>query len=383
MKRIAILASLIIMSCNAAVPVNELQKVYYHRTNVSAHHEQAPILELATVVLYFSHDASVKKTELKRDNKKIVMRYVFPNAIIASVEVKTMLQEFKRNLESSAQGLYNVELHEMENPKRIEMIISYDPHLVNVEYDFFDSIKFQKGIAFHFYNKKFINSMNGKFNGNAILQTASVSKKPRIIIDPGHGGKDSGTVGFFGVPEKDITLAVADKVVKTLKQKGFSAMLTRDKDQFVALDERTVLANNCKQPCIFISLHGNHAANKQVSGIETYCLKKDLFTRDDASVRTCIDIIDTYKESLCTQGQRLAQMVHSNILKEVRKIDTSVNDRMVKHAVSQVLMGVTMPSILIEMDFLSNESKAKLLASAEYQQAIADGIMQGVLQYLG
>jgi N-acetylmuramoyl-L-alanine amidase len=215
------------------------------------------------------------------------------------------------------------------------------------------------------------------------LQTASLSKKPLIIIDPGHGGKDSGTVGFFGVPEKDITLAVADKVIKTLKDKGFSAMLTRDKDAFVALDERTVLANNCKQPCIFISLHGNYASNNKISGIETYCLKKDLFKQDDACVRTCIDVVDTYKESLCKEGQRLAQMVHGSILKEVRKIDARVNDRTVKHAVSQVLMGVTMPSILVEMDFLSNESQAKLLARADYQQAIADGIMQGVLQYLG
>lgn len=383
MKRIALVASLIILTGNAAVPVNELQKIYYHRTPMTAQKEQAPVLELAMVVLYFSQDAAFKKTELKNDNRKVVTRYMFPNTTLTSVDSKVQLYEFKKNLESNAQGLYNVEIHEMDSPKRIEIIISYDPTFINVESEFFDSIKFQKGIVFHFYNKKFIAGINGKFNGSTILQTASLTKNPLIIIDPGHGGKDSGTIGFFGVPEKDITLAVADKVVKTLKQKGFSAILTRDKDQFVALDGRTVLANNCKQPCVFISLHGNYASNSKVSGIETYCLKKDLFKQDEACVRTCIDIIDTYKESLCTQGQRLAQMVHSNILKEVRKIDASVNDRMVKHAVSQVLMGVTMPSILIEMDFLSNESKAKLLASAEYQQAIAHGITQGVLQYLG
>ena len=194
---------------------------------------------------------------------------------------------------------------------------------------------------------------------------ASVCKKPVVIIDPGHGGVDSGTIGINGTFEKDLVLKIAKKLNTELVRRGIKVVLTRNDDVYIPLDKRTSLSN--KHDCsIFISLHANYSSNPQVSGLEIFYSEMSLLGRSNL------------KKDL--QSEKLATNIHKQLLNSLKSF--SIVDRKVKKEVSQVLLGTDMPSVLIELGFLSNKIEAGNLCNSKYQERIVNGIVYGVEQYL-
>ena len=172
-----------------------------------------------------------------------------------------------------------------------------------------------------------------------------------VIIDPGHGGKDSGAIGIGGVLEKDVILPISKRIAEILERNGIQVIMTRGSDYFVTLPGRVTMAQRANAD-VFVSIHANSAgANRpEVSGLETY-----------------------HYDS----GLRLAQIVHSKILQSL-----NVRDRKVRKARFYVLRKTSMPSILVETGFLTGRDDAAKLRTSAYQNQMADAIAQGILQYL-
>ncbi len=224
-------------------------------------------------------------------------------------------------------------------------------------------------------------------------------KKPHnkidvIVIDPGHGGKDPGAISEKGTKEKDIVLAIAKKVAKKLRKKGFKVILTRDKDVFITLGERARIANHSKCD-IFISIHANYSKGKRAHGIETYFLS-EARTKWERSVAAFENSVIKYEfkdkvdeknilkwilgdmaqNEFLRESQDLSAFIQESLVKK-----TGALDRGVKQAGFYVLRGVYAPSILIETGFITNPKEEKKLKSKKYQSKIADGIVDGILKY--
>ena len=216
----------------------------------------------------------------------------------------------------------------------------------------------------------------------------------RIVLDPGHGGKDPGA-SAFGLHEKDIVLLVAKKLaVKLKKELGCEVILTRDKDVFISLEERTAIAN-ANNADLFISLHLNAHPSAKVHGLETYYL--NLTTDPDAIRVAALEnatsshqlsdlqniLSDIMKTSKIDESSRLAKNVQDALFSGLssRKIP-QIKNLGVKQAPFYVLIGAEMPAILIELAFISNKTDAGQLKKDSYQDALAAEIVQGVQRYI-
>jgi N-acetylmuramoyl-L-alanine amidase len=202
-------------------------------------------------------------------------------------------------------------------------------------------------------------------------------KQPRgkviktIVIDPGHGGKDDGAEAE-GNKEKNLVFIIAKKLRDKLRAKGFNVYLTREKDVFIDLDNRPAKAKTYKAD-IFISIHCNAAADKQVKGLETFCLTPEgaPSTSDKNSKSSAFQGNKFNKENIC-----LAYLVQRCVLG-----NTGAADRGIKHARFAVIKGAPCPAVLIETGFLTNAREGKNLAWSKYQDGIADGIAEGISYY--
>jgi N-acetylmuramoyl-L-alanine amidase len=217
----------------------------------------------------------------------------------------------------------------------------------------------------------------------------------RVVIDPGHGGKDPGALGYYkSIREKDVTLEVSRRLAAKVREKlGIEAILTRDRDVFLALEERTAIANT-KNGDIFVSVHANANRNKRTRGIETYFL--NLATDNDAimvaarenatSAKNISDLEailnDLMKNAKINESSRLATHVQRAMTKNLRKRFKDVRDHGVKQAPFYVLLGAEMPCILTEIAFISNPTECKRLNTAGYQDALADAIVAGIRNYV-
>jgi N-acetylmuramoyl-L-alanine amidase len=216
----------------------------------------------------------------------------------------------------------------------------------------------------------------------------------RIVIDPGHGGKDPGTCSPSGLKEKDIVLDVALKVAKIIKEKlGCEVILTRDRDVFVPLEERTAIAN-AKEADLFLSIHVNAAPNHEARGVETYVL--DLASNKDAmrlaamenatSAKQISDLqsilLDLMQNSKINESLKLAGLVQEKMVSGLNKKFSDVPNLGVKKAPFVVLIGAQMPAILTEIAFLSNAEEEKRLKDDAYLADVAKHISGGVTQYV-
>lgn len=172
-----------------------------------------------------------------------------------------------------------------------------------------------------------------------------------VVIDPGHGGKDSGAVGIGGVQEKNVILPIGKRIAEVLERNGIQVIMTRDSDYFVTLPGRVIMSERAKAD-VFVSIHANSAgANRpEVNGLETY-----------------------YYDN----GLTLARIVHSKILQSL-----NVKDRNVRKARFYVLRKNSMPSILVETGFVTGREDVTNLNSPAYQNQMALAIAQGILEYL-
>ncbi len=216
----------------------------------------------------------------------------------------------------------------------------------------------------------------------------------RIVIDPGHGGKDKGAISPNGTYEKDITLAIAFQLKKGIEAKtGCEVILTRTKDRFLSLEERTAIANTSKAD-LFVSLHTNAHQDRSHYGIETYFLN---LSKDKESARVAafenatstkkisdLEAIlhDLMLNTKLNESSRLASEVHKNLVSGLKPRYTGIRDLGVKQAPFYVLLGAEMPSILIETAFLTNEREEKRLKDKSFQEALAVGIASGIESYI-
>ncbi|MDK9705884.1 MAG: N-acetylmuramoyl-L-alanine amidase [Desulforhopalus sp.] len=216
----------------------------------------------------------------------------------------------------------------------------------------------------------------------------------KIVLDPGHGGKDPGAMSF-GLKEKDIVLDIAKKLAPALKKElGCDVVLTRKDDSFISLEERTAIANT-NSADLFISLHINAHQSSKVRGLETYYLNLTtnaeamrVAARENATsthqMSELQDILsDIMKNSKIDESSRLAQQVHNSILSEGDKKGFSdIKNLGVKQAPFYVLIGAQMPAILIELAFISNEKDVENLKSTAFIDMLTKEISDGVRAYI-
>ena len=215
----------------------------------------------------------------------------------------------------------------------------------------------------------------------------------RVVLDPGHGGKDPGAIGFGGLREKDIVLTVAKKVAHDISTRmGIEVVLTRKTDVFIPLEERTAIANT-KGGDLFISIHANSAPSNQAHGIETYYLDlagteedRGLAAAENASSSRQISDLQNILKSLMQNSKkdesaRLAGTVQNSLVSGLVKQYPDVMNHGVKTAPFIVLIGAQMPSILTEIAFISNPMEAQRLQNDSYLEALANDITDGVVKY--
>ena len=354
-----------------------LRKVFFHqgatsdkKEPLSSHH-----IELGNLVFYFEYEPHVESSVVAKGNRTL-QRLFLPNVFVSN-ELKESLQQIHKITKELS---YTMQLNAQEHPRKgLEITFIYPTDKVGVKYNHFQSIGLQKGLSFQFYNKEVIYRI--KQLGKSIITTAALTP-PYVFIDCGHGGRDEGAVAH-SIREKDISLTVGLKVADQLRTYGIRVGLSRETDVTVALDQRTSLANK-QEADLFVSIHANATTSKAHSGIETYFFNPSLLKNGDCFVLNSFEQeqAGNLLHEKCSKSNRLALCVHDALLKEIRS-QYAVNDRHIKSAVSQVLLGTQMPSILVEVGFVTHPQEAKLLSQKSYQQQIACGIVTGILHYIG
>lgn len=219
-----------------------------------------------------------------------------------------------------------------------------------------------------------------------------------VVIDAGHGGHDSGAT-CAGKQEKDIVLGITKKLYKEFKNEGYKVYMTRNRDRFLTLGQRTRLADK-KDAAVFISIHANAISDRSrfdiVEGVETYYLQKTrdeksqrIAARENASVLIGQDklsqdvIIDAVLNGpKIVQSHKLAIDVQQNIMQNLKGDYDDVKDGGVRPAPFYVLVGASRPSILVEVGYITNPKERERLFTSNYQEEIAEGIVEGVNRYL-
>jgi len=236
--------------------------------------------------------------------------------------------------------------------------------------------------------------------GVKITTTSALAKQlalgvNRIVIDPGHGGRDCGAPGYLrGVYEKNIVLKIGRKLAKKIqKELGCEVIMTRNSDQHLTLEERTAIANT-KNADLFISIHTNAARDRRAYGIETFFLNLAtdneailVAARENATSTKNISDLETILSDLMqnakiNESSRLAYHVQKSLYKHMKKKYSRIKSKGVKQAPFYVLLGAQMPSILIETSFISNSRECKRLNNAKYQDHLCNAIVKGIRSYM-
>jgi N-acetylmuramoyl-L-alanine amidase len=219
-------------------------------------------------------------------------------------------------------------------------------------------------------------------------------KVRRIVIDPGHGGHDTGAIGKKGTREKDVALAISQKVAAQLRESGLEVLLTREDDRFIRLEDRARFANEARGD-LFISIHCNSAPSRKLRGVETYTLNTSadrysirLAARENASSEKGISDLQFILADLATkanteESSRLATHVQKSLVSTLGAEYSGIKNLGTKEALFYVLLGAKMPAILVETSFLSHAEEEQRLASEAYQEDVARSIAQGVEEFLG
>lgn len=235
---------------------------------------------------------------------------------------------------------------------------------------------------------------------NSKKQVKVVAKRV-VVLDPGHGGHDPGAVGPKGLYEKNVVLDIALRTRDMLsKEPDLEVFLTRDKDLFLPLEERTAIARN-KDADLFVSIHVNASPNRNARGIETYLLN---WTNDEEAIRVAarendisvkkmkekmekyrneLDVIlsDLSRDYKREESMKLASYVQNSLVSDVSTVYRKTANLGVKQALFYVLVGASMPSILAEVSFISNPEEEKLLSKESYRNMLAGSIASGIRAY--
>ncbi len=241
--------------------------------------------------------------------------------------------------------------------------------------------------------------------GAAVLRSRGLgaelpARRPvrRVVVDAGHGGHDTGAIGPSGVREKDVTLAMARRLSRQLRARGFEVVLTRDRDAYLALAERSAAAN-ARKGDLLVSLHANAHPRRDQRGVETYVLNvaddryaARLAARENgALVRSRRPggggavvrhiLADLEAKSSAEASRKLAVLVQREVCTGVREKVGEVRDLGVKSALFHVLLGARMPAVLVETSFISNREDERRLASSRFQEEVAASIARAVSRF--
>ena len=211
-----------------------------------------------------------------------------------------------------------------------------------------------------------------------------------IVIDPGHGGKDSGALGSNNLQEREIVLSISQKLRQILTAKGYTVLMTRDTNRFIPLKKRTEFATQHKAD-LFLSIHANASESPKAHGIETFYLdvastdkaSEKIAARENAESGYSIQELETLLDGLIRESKREDSKRLARHVQQALVQNTGAVDRGVKHARFVVLIGTKVPAILIEAGFLTNSAEGQKLTTAAYQHTIATAIAQGVDAFLG
>lgn len=218
-----------------------------------------------------------------------------------------------------------------------------------------------------------------------------------VVLDAGHGGKDSGTLGHNGTKEKDVVLDITKRVGLLLrKNTHIKVVYTREEDVFIPLYERTRIANESNGK-IFVSIHANATKNRRVRGFETFLLRPgktedaiEVASRENAVIKLEDQNRDRYEE-LTGENLIMATMAQSMFMKESEDLAATIQKEMdkrmstpnrgVKQAGFYVLIGASMPNVLVEVGFLSNNTEERNLRKASYRQKVAESVYEAILKF--
>jgi len=315
------------------------------------------------------------------DKKKKRYKYVFD--IHASMLTRSQTLR-KRGIEKIKLAQFNQNTLRLvfQNPKKL-------------------SVRFKKE-----GNKLIVNPQSATTSKSQLVKKRvlkSVQKVPTrldrnkiIVIDAGHGGKDPGAIGYRGLKEKDVVLGIAKELRNILRSRGYKVYMTRDRDVFIKLRNRTKYANR-KKADLFISIHANAVGKKdakKVQGLECYFLSKSRSSRAKkvAAMENSADLDDMNyygKESFLNTlnyhniiaANKLAIDLQRGALGELKKSYRNVCDAGVREGPFWVLVGAQMPAVLVEVGFITHPAEGKRLANRKYRKKLARGLANGVERY--
>jgi N-acetylmuramoyl-L-alanine amidase len=235
-----------------------------------------------------------------------------------------------------------------------------------------------------------------KESNEGIRDLISAQEMKTVVIDPGHGGLETGAKGKFGTLEKDVTLGISQKLKAIIERSlTFRVVLTRDSDVDKSLEERAAIANN-NRAYLFISIHANSSFRKNARGPETFFLNlnatdeeaRRLAYQENNSAKiseiTSMDEVDDIQMILWDMAQSAylnqSSELAESIQRELNKL-LSTRNRGIKQAPFKVLTGVACPAVLVEVAFISNPDEERLLNSENFQESLAQAIYQGLMNY--
>ena len=221
---------------------------------------------------------------------------------------------------------------------------------------------------------------------------AELRRVHTVVVDPGHGGRDPGALGVGGLREKDVNLGIARSLATQLRARGFDVVLTRDDDRALSLEERSAIAESAGGD-VFVSIHANASRRSGARGIEVYTLDAnherhslDVAARENGVPVARLDALQRALarirvDQVADHSERLAGLVHDQVIRGARTRDASLPDLGVKKGPFYVLFMSSMSAVLVETGFVTNRRDAKLLASQRYQSLLAERIAVGVDRY--
>ena len=333
----------------------ELQKVFHHISGAQDHQCRAD-----AIVFYVS---STVTPRLIRDV------YITPTIRqrVYKLPAATCDTNVSARFPCKSSAGYSMKL--MSKRSDIELVIEYDPARIVLAVSSFEAVKQQKAFAFHFLDQTYRPNPIHRAGAHRI-----------VVVDCGHGGDDRGAIGKSGLCEKEVTLAVGTLLKTALEMMGIKVLMTRSTDATRALDERTLMANQCAADLV-ISLHANYAARGSVRGIETYSLSKQVHGLKSISDPEGLSCLRTCINARVACGACAASIIHKELCSCVTPYDPDTVNRGAKQAIAQLLLGTQASAVLIEMGFVSNPEEEALLALPAYQRVMVEGICRGVQRY--
>jgi len=233
-----------------------------------------------------------------------------------------------------------------------------------------------------------------KASGSKKSAAPAQAKPLRVVIDPGHGGDDTGAIGPDGTEEKDVTLAVSKGLARELaKRPGIKVFLTRERDRSLTLEQRNDFAVK-KKADLFISIHANASTKRSMRGIETYYLNNatdeaaaKLAKRENQAAGKKLSVVEHIMSTMlqnydAAESAELAQDIQKGLVQRMASRYPRVRDRGVRSALFYVLVGAKCPSVLVEISFISNPLEERRLALKHYREHLAIGVAEGVARYV-